>query len=120
VPRAGVDADELRLFSSPDLLGPYAPHPLNPVLTDVRCARPAGAVLELDGQLLRPAQDGAEGYGGRIRWRRIERLDPDGYRETDAGFLEPPPQGGFSGLHTFNRLRDREALDLSERRRRGR
>lgn len=120
VPRAGVDADELRLFSSPDLLGPYAPHPLNPVLTDVRCTRPAGAILELDGELLRPAQDGAEGYGSRIRWRRIERLDPDGYRETDAGFLEPPPQGGFSGLHTFNRLRGREALDLSERRWRGR
>jgi len=118
IPRGGVDADELRLYSAPDLLGPYLPHPLNPVLSDVRCARPAGAILRLGDELLRPAQDGAAGYGGRIRWRRIESLDRESYRESDAGTLEPPARAGFSGLHTFNRLGDWEAFDLLERRRR--
>jgi hypothetical protein len=117
-PRAGVDADELRLYSSPDLLGPYVPHPLNPVLSDVRCARQGGAILRLGDELLRPAQDGAAGYGGRIRWRRIEQLDQESYRESDAGALEPPARAGFRGLHTFNRLGGWEAFDLLERRRR--
>jgi hypothetical protein len=117
-PRAGVDADELRLYSSPELLGPYLPHPLNPVLSDVRCARPAGAILRLGDELLRPAQDGAAGYGGRIRWRRIEQLDQENYRESDAGALEPPARAGFSGLHTFNRLGGWEAFDLLQRCRR--
>jgi hypothetical protein len=119
-PRAGVDADELRLFSSPDLLGPYSPHPLNPVLRDVRCARPAGAILNLDGELLRPAQDGSTGYGARIHWRRIGRLDESEYREEEAGALEPPARESFSGLHTFNRRGGWEAFDLLSPRRRRR
>ena len=118
VPRGGVDADELRLYSAPDLPGPYEPHPLNPLLSDVRCARPAGAVLRLGDELLRPAQDGSAGYGGRIRWRRIERLDREGYGEADVGALEPPAGAGLAGLHTFNRLGGWEAWDLLERRRR--
>jgi len=118
VPRGSVDADELRLYSSPNLLGPYEPHPLNPLLSDVRCARPAGAILRLGDELLRPAQDGSAGYGGQIRWRRIERLDREDYREADAGALAPPPGGRFAGLHTFNRLAGWETWDLLERRRR--
>ncbi len=44
--------DELFLFSSDDLLtGSWTPHPCNPIVSDVRRARPAGRLFERDGEL---------------------------------------------------------------------
>jgi hypothetical protein len=49
--------DELSLFWAESPLGPWTPHPRNPVKSDVRGSRPAGGLFEWNGDLYRPAQD---------------------------------------------------------------
>ena len=90
---------------------PGVPHPRNPVVSDVRRARPAGRVLERDGCLLRPAQDGSGAYGRRIIWNRIEVLTPTDYRETPIGSIEPGWLPGVVCTHTYNTDGRFEALD---------
>ena len=46
--------DELHLFLAGSPLGPWAPHPANPIVSDVRAARPAGAILRDGDRLVRP------------------------------------------------------------------
>lgn len=56
--------DELFLFhASHPLSGTWTPHPENPIVSDVRRARPAGAVFWKEGAIYRPAQDCSEHYG---------------------------------------------------------
>ena len=63
--------DELHLFHAASPLGPWAPHPANPVVSDVRAARPAGAILRDGDRLVRPAQDGSRRYGWAVSLREI-------------------------------------------------
>jgi hypothetical protein len=48
------------------ITGPWIPHARWPVKIDIRGARPAGMMFNLDGRLFRPAQDCAETYGAGI------------------------------------------------------
>ena len=50
---AGISAyDELFLFYSDTLVnGNWLPHPKNPIISDVRTARPAGAIFKEDGKI---------------------------------------------------------------------
>ena len=64
----------LFLFYSDNLRGPYKPHLLNPVKSDIRCSRPAGSFFSMEGKLHRPAQDCSHSYGGAISIMRIEKL----------------------------------------------
>jgi hypothetical protein len=94
------------LFHAASLDGPWEPHPLNPIVRDVRCARPAGTPFALDGVLYRPAQDCSTGYGARVALARIDVLTTEAYRETVVAHVAPPVHGrGRHGLHTFA-LRD--------------
>ena len=103
--------DELHLFSSDGLDGPWLPHPRNPVVSDVRCARPAGAVFSHLDELIRPAQDCAERYGGATVFRAIDRLDRLEYREHTVGRLDPTWAAGLHGTHTYNRAAGLEVVD---------
>ena len=71
---------KLRIWLAPQLLGPWDPHPLNPVKTDVRSSRPAGTPFVSNGVLYRPAQDGSDSYGGSITINRVDRLTRDHIR----------------------------------------
>ncbi len=57
------NCDELCIYFSDALKGPWTPHPANPVVSDVRRARPAGAFFRDQGRLIRPSQDCAKAYG---------------------------------------------------------
>jgi hypothetical protein len=117
-PPGASTSNQLHLFSSNDLLGPWRPHPLNPVVSDVRCARPAGRLFHWNGQLIRPAQDSSVRYGRSISFRRIETIDEGAYRETDAGQLLPVWHPGILATHTYNFDSRYEVVDglLRERR----
>jgi hypothetical protein len=107
----GRPIDELFLFSSDSLEGEWEPHPMNPVVSDVRCARPAGRVLRRNGHLVRPAQDCSRSYGWRLVFNRIEALTPTEYRETPIGAIEPAPDSGNLRTHSYDSDGTYEVLD---------
>src|SRR5690606_9233249 len=83
-------SDELFLFHADHPLSDHwLPHPANPIVSDVRRARPAGPIFMQDGVLYRPAQDGSRTYGGSIRLHQIDELSPTKYLETEIGCIDP-------------------------------
>ncbi|MGE5207437.1 MAG: hypothetical protein ACM3PW_17635 [Chlamydiota bacterium] len=101
----------LWLFHAPSPLGPWQPHPSNPVLNNLGTARPAGHLFSLDGQLIRPGQDCRWQYGHAISWNRVERLDEHEYQETCIAKLRPNLMAGWAATHTFNQDGEWQVLD---------
>ena len=104
--------DELHLYHATSPLGPWVPHRLNPVVSDVRTARPAGALFQRGGTWYRPSQDSARGYGSATNIQRIVRLDAWGYEEKTVGKLLPNWRPGLSGVHTVNALGGLTMIDV--------
>ena len=94
--------DELFLFWATSLDGEWMPHPLNPVVSDVRRARPAGRVFGCEGDILRPAQDCSLRYGGGIVICRVDVLSTTDYRETEIGRLDGGWAPGVVATHTYD------------------
>jgi hypothetical protein len=103
--------DELCLFSSDSLDGEWEPHPLNPVVSDVRSARPAGRIFSRNGHLIRPGQDCSEMYGGRLVFNRIDLLSPTEYSEEPIGVIEPAVETGNLATHSYDSDGTYEVLD---------
>ncbi|MCP9485234.1 MAG: hypothetical protein MSC30_05210 [Gaiellaceae bacterium MAG52_C11] len=101
--RQGPQEDaELWVWHAPEIAGPWTPHDLNPVKTDVRGARPGGAPFVHDGTLYRPAQDCSKAYGGRITLQRVIRLTPTEFVEELAAVVEASSSSRFPlGPHTL-------------------
>ncbi len=114
--RYGSCWDALCLYSADTLLGPWRPHPANPLLLDAKTARPAGEVFSENGALYRPVQDCATGYGTATSFARITALTQDTYAQDIAQRLAFPANTGLSGPHTWNTLRSHvgniDAIDL--------
>ncbi len=99
----GTDGnDELHLYSSAVTpLGPWIPHPKNPVVTDTRRARSAGPLFVLDGSLYRPSQDCSGKYGQSISINRVDTLDEHDYHETPVERIEPGWEPNIMCVHTL-------------------
>jgi hypothetical protein len=95
-------SDELHVFWAETPLGPWNQHPRNPVMADVRRARPAGSLFSVGGHWYRPSQDCSRGYGWAINLNRITRLDRKGYSEEVVTTLKPHWMAGLRGTHTLN------------------
>ncbi len=68
-------SDELFLFYADEPLSDaWTPHPANPIVSDTRCARPAGKLLRRGDKIYRPSQDCTGGYGRRIQMNEVLRL----------------------------------------------
>jgi hypothetical protein len=107
--------DELHLFSAGELRGPWQAHPRNPIVSDVRRARPAGAIQRWDTRLVRPGQDGSRRYGGAVAFCEIDVINESEYAEHEIARLEPADIGGARATHTYNSDRAYEAIDLRRR-----
>jgi hypothetical protein len=108
--------DELHLFTASTPLGPWLPHPANPVVSDVRCGRPAGAIQRWGARLVRPAQDGSLRYGGAVSFREIDVLSRERYAEHEIARIDPGDLGGAArATHTYAADNRYEAVDLRER-----
>ena len=108
--------NDLVLFHADSPFGPWTPHPANPVVSDVRFARPAGSVYCADGRWFRPAQDCTHTYGGGIRIQRIVRLTETEYEEEE--FRRIDPEFERNGCHTINRVDNLSVIDLKVRKKR--
>ena len=110
-----IATDDLHLFHAQTPLGPWTPHRRNPVVSDVRTARPAGRVHQRDGAWYRVAQDGAVAYGHSIAIIRIDRIDLDGYAETVVDVIRPDWAPGLVATHTINSDAGLTAVDALRR-----
>jgi hypothetical protein len=107
----GNDWEDLHIFYASTLEGNWTPHPLNPVLSDVRSARPAGRIFVDDGALIRPAQDCSVRYGYAMTLNRIDLLTTTGYSETRAGAIDPGWYPGNTATHTIDHTEHLEVID---------
>jgi hypothetical protein len=119
-PANASSLDELHVFWASSPRGPWRPHPRNPVVSDARCARPAGAVQRWGSRLVRPGQDGSRRYGGAISFREIDVLSSSDYAEHEIARLEPADLGDARATHTYAADGRFEAIDLRRREPRGR
>jgi hypothetical protein len=103
--------DELHLYSSTALAGPWQPHPANPVVSDVRSARPAGRIFRHGDDLIRPSQDCSRRYGYALVFNRVDVLTEDDYAETPVARLEPDWSPGVFATHTYTFGTNVEAID---------
>ena len=103
--------DELHAFHAAGPFGPWTPHPGNPLVSDVRRARPAGAFFYRQGQLLRPAQDCSVCYGHAVVIHRVDRLTVDDYQESPVERIDPTWLAGNEGTHTWNENDAFEVID---------
>ncbi|RZA20219.1 MAG: hypothetical protein EOP93_06575 [Lysobacteraceae bacterium] len=107
----GSSCDDLFLFVADAIEGPYRAHPANPIVTDVRRARPAGRLFERDGRLVRPGQDCGPEYGAAIAFNEVLELDPVRYAERPLGRLAPLASARMTGCHTYSASASTEVLD---------
>jgi hypothetical protein len=116
--RPGTDSwdDELHLYFAETPLGPWTPHPRNPIKSDVRGARPAGRVFEYRGEFYRPAQVCAPRYGYGMTIHRITRIDERAFEEIPAATIRPEWLPGLRGTHTINAVGDLTVIDGQWRR----
>ncbi len=107
---------ELFLFSSDQLLhGNWMPHPQNPVVSDVKRARPAGAIFHQGGKLFRPSQDCSRGYGYSIALNEIEVLSESEYCEHSSTSIKPEWDRRVLATHTFARCSELTVIDAFSR-----
>jgi hypothetical protein len=94
--------DTLQIWWSPSLEGAWLLHGSNPAKVDLRSARSAGALFDVEGHWYRPAQDCTGGYGSALTINRIDMLTPVDFRETTVCRVQPDPNGSYPhGLHTL-------------------
>ncbi len=106
------NCDELGIFFSDTLTGPWTPHPSNPVVSDVRRSRPAGALFrDEQGRLIRPSQDCAKAYGYAIVFSEVLTLTETEYEERPISRLDPDWVNGNLGTHTYTRTAQFEVID---------
>ena len=112
--------DELFLFFANTPSGPWESHPLNPIVSDVRYARPAGALFWEGERLIRPAQDCSIAYGYAITFQEVEILSETEYRERPDSRIGPGWAAGNLGTHTYSRTERFEMIDGNFLRRKAR
>jgi len=95
--------DELFLFYSDDLLnGEWKPHPKNPIVSDVKCARPAGNIFVYEGHIFRPAQNCSKHYGYGMQIMEIITLNENEYAEENVQSIHPNWEKDLISTHTLN------------------
>lgn len=95
----GAD-DELHLFYADELItDQWTAHPLNPIVSDVRCARQAGRIYKRDGQIFRPSQHGGGSYGNGTHINRIDTLSTTEFSETRLATYYPDWADDITATH---------------------
>lgn len=111
--------DQLFLFyADTPLATDWTPHPSNPVVSDIRTARPGGCIFLHEGNLIRPSQNNYVRYGYALNFNRITKLTESEYEEIPVARFAPPAFHKIKATHTFNRSGDLTVIDAVIRRKR--
>ncbi len=110
---------ELFLFFSNELFTrEWKPHPLNPIISDVKRARPAGGILALNDKIFRPSQDCSKIYGHGFDLNEVLVLSENEYLEKRMASVRPNWDKRIEGTHTFSRGGELTIIDAFMRKRR--
>ena len=104
--------DELSIFHSDAITGPWASHATNPVKSDSRSSRCGGRIIKYGDRLFRPAQDCDRHYGNGLVWFEITELTPTRFSERKVLSWNARSDLGAIGLHTFDELGGIQAIDF--------
>jgi hypothetical protein len=102
--------NDLHLFYSDLLRGPWEPHPENPVKSDSRNSRPAGRIFRRGEDVIRPSQDCSLRYGREVVFNKITRLTVRDFEEVEICRLRTPWNSNTC-CHTYNHLDDFTVVD---------
>lgn len=95
--------DELFLYHSDSPFSDiWTPHQRNPVVSDVKSARPAGRLFARDGRLYRPSQNCSGHYGYGFNICEITKLTETDYEEKIVSKVEPKWDKNVVSTHTIN------------------
>lgn len=95
--------DELFIYHASDFLtDDFSPHPMNPVVSDVRSARPGGPVFERNDAWYRLGQNSSVRYGYGLTLNRIKTLTLSDYAEECVDRVEPNWSSDVLGIHHFS------------------
>jgi hypothetical protein len=86
-------------------------HPQNPIVKDLKFARPAGRIFLRNGDFIRPSQDCSLLYGRAINFSRITMLTESKYEEIHESTLRPPRMTNILATHTWNESKDLRVTD---------
>ncbi|WP_189836536.1 glucosamine inositolphosphorylceramide transferase family protein [Sulfurirhabdus autotrophica] len=101
--KGGSDWDELFLYyADSPLSSNWISHPRNPVVSDVRRARPAGKLFMHNGEIFRPSQDCSVRYGYGLNINQVEVLNEREYKEHLTTSAKPNWDKSVSTVHTLN------------------
>jgi hypothetical protein len=108
----GSSWDTLNLFYSDDPLSEnWTSHPNNPIVHDVRSARPAGRIFLRDGKIIRPSQNSSKRYGYALNFNRIVTLTELEFEEIHDWSFTPPSLSDTIATHTWNEAGNLRVID---------
>jgi hypothetical protein len=108
----GATQDELSIFHSDAITGPWMPHAENPVKSDSRWSRSGGRIIKDGDRLFRPAQDCDREYGAGLVWFEITDLTPTRFSERKVLTWGADGDLGATGLHSFDELDGIQTIDF--------
>ena len=115
--RGASKMDELFLFwADSPLSDDWTPHPLNPIVSDVRSARPAGKLFTRNGKLYRPSQNSSGKYGYGLKINEVVTLNEEEFEEREVSSIVPNWNPKITGLHTLNHEHRLTIIDAQRRR----
>jgi hypothetical protein len=106
--------DELSVFFADNPLSTeWRSHPRNPVISDIRSARPAGRLFRHRNSIYRPSQ---YLYGAGIKLNKVTALTERDYAEEEVGSLSSAWDDSITGLHTLSHEHRLTVIDARLRR----
>lgn len=111
--RKSTSWDNLSVYEADSLDGPFTQRSSGSLLINARQSRSAGAILERRGELIRPAQDCSERYGGAISLNRIDCSRLPILQQTEVGTIAVTSPSHLTGPHTYSRSAKFEAVDVN-------
>ena len=111
------NSDELFLFYSQDPTSDqWISHPQNPIISDVRRARPAGKIFSYQNKLYRPSQNGSYHYGYGVNINQIKKITEFEYEEEVENEILPKWDKQITRIHTFTYVDGLSVMDGKIRR----
>lgn len=111
---ASKNNKDLWIYYAKNLMGPWESHPKNPVYDNQAAyARNAGRIIQHKNDWYRPAQDNSNRYGERVRWMKIEILNPTEFRERLADVQDQNLQASGKGWNALG-MHQVDAIQISD------